>query len=152
MSVPIHCIVFIVIMSIRQCFYGPAAGGMEMTLFHNTHTVCCCFCYGGILLDVALVLLNAFDLKSLFTRFIPSLLCLSRGCSFLNHSYWGSLLQSPWRQNSVSRTILMSYLTLKQLLGYHPSISLQTQAGPCISRKESYCYFIVRINIFPQIK
>lgn len=47
MSVPIHCIVFIVIMSGRQCFYGPAAGGMEMTLFHNTHIVCCCFCYGG---------------------------------------------------------------------------------------------------------
>lgn len=87
MSVAIHCIVFIVIMSIRQCFYGPAAGGMDVTLFHNTHTVCFCFCYGGILLDVALVLLNAFDLKSLFTRFIPSLLCLSHGCSFLNHSY-----------------------------------------------------------------
>lgn len=65
---------------------GQLQGGMEMTLFHNTHTVCCCFCYGGILLDVALVLLNAFDLKSLFTRFIPSLLCLSCGRSFLNHS------------------------------------------------------------------
>lgn len=35
----IHCIIFIVILSIMHCSYGPAARGMEMTLFgHNSVT------------------------------------------------------------------------------------------------------------------
>ena len=87
----IHCIVFIVIISIRHCFYGPAASDMEIALFYNPLSLLfiylfiyfaivimefCCICLWNVL--------SASDLRSLFARLILSLFSLSYDSSLQN--------------------------------------------------------------------
>lgn len=82
MSMFIHCIEFIAIISIRHCFYGPAAWDMEITLFYNSlyfvfviMKFCCIWLW---------TLLSVSDLESLFVRLILSLLALCYDSSLQN--------------------------------------------------------------------